>query len=192
MNFDFSQQYLNNFRAFLKTFKYEFVNCKQSRNKYVFSFSFSLLFALFYVPLFPTYTTITTCSLQFLHFCSLKHKQLLGRTLQRRYSNHDCFVHKQLHTRLTEFLLLLACFVLSFYMHFRAFVFQRILLRQHYCLCIVYTELVVVFAYLSILYSLILLLLVYLQLNRSVCQCSFLFSCDMILGRLQLRNTIYK
>ena len=32
------------------------------------------------------------------------------------HSNHDCFVHTQLHTMLTEFLLLVACFVLNFYM----------------------------------------------------------------------------
>ena len=31
---------------------------------------------------------------------------LFGRYLQRRSSNHNCFLHTQLHTRLTEFLLL--------------------------------------------------------------------------------------
>ena len=33
---------------------------------------------------------------------------------QRRSSNHDCFIYMQLHTRLTEFLLLLVGFVLPF------------------------------------------------------------------------------
>ena len=33
---------------------------------------------------------------------------------QRRFSNHNCFVHTQLHTRLTEFLLFVARFVLPF------------------------------------------------------------------------------
>ena len=57
--------------------QYEFVNSKQSKNKYVFRFSFSLLYILC-VPLFPTYTTltitITACSMFFSHkyllFCS--------------------------------------------------------------------------------------------------------------------------
>ena len=37
----------------------------------MFSLSFSLLSALYYVPLFPTYTTITTCSLKFFNNCSV-------------------------------------------------------------------------------------------------------------------------
>ena len=38
--------------SFLNTFKYEFVNCKQIKNEYVFSFSFSLLYTLFICPTF--------------------------------------------------------------------------------------------------------------------------------------------
>ena len=48
------EQYRHVF-TFLKTFKYKFVDCKQSKNKYVFSFSFSLLSALSYVPLLNLY-----------------------------------------------------------------------------------------------------------------------------------------
>ena len=51
-----------------------------------------------------------------LHFCSCKHSQLFGRSLQWRFSNHDWFLHTQLHTRLTELLLTAAFFVMPFHM----------------------------------------------------------------------------
>ena len=77
----------------------------------------SLLFALSYVPVFPTYTTITICTsitiTTCLHFCSLKHLQLFGKSLQRRSLNHSCFVQMQLHTRLTDFLLTGCLFCLA-------------------------------------------------------------------------------
>ena len=61
-------------------------------------------------------------------------------------SNHDCFVHKQIHTRLTEFLLTVARFFLPFYMRtssvwwkflkwdVQGLAFSRILLRLPRCL----------------------------------------------------------
>ena len=78
--------------------------CKwpQIKSKFIFSFSFALMCALSYVTLFPTnttYTTITACSI------CISHNYLLF-CLRRRSSNHDYFVHTQLHTRLTEFVLL--------------------------------------------------------------------------------------
>ena len=55
----------------------------------------------------------------FLHYekqsAYLKQLQLCARSSQRRSSNHDCFVHTQLHTRLTEFLMTLVCLVLLFF-----------------------------------------------------------------------------
>ena len=41
--------------------------------------------------------------------------QLFVRSLHRRSSNYDCFVHTQLDTRLIEFILIVVCFVLFFY-----------------------------------------------------------------------------
>ena len=68
---------------------------------------------------------------------------------------------------------LVASFGLPFYMGKWSvcwrFAFSRILWREVYCLYIVYTVLVVAFAYISIPFSLILLLLVYLYLDRYVC-----------------------
>ena len=71
----------------------------------------SLLSALSYMQLFKFCTMYTTIICLFV-ICI---RQLFVSFSQRRSSNHDCFVHTQLHTRLTEFLLLaLACFVLPF------------------------------------------------------------------------------
>ena len=41
--------------------------------------------------------------------------QLFARSVQRRFSNHACFLYTPLHTRLAEFLLTVACFVLACY-----------------------------------------------------------------------------
>ena len=80
--------------------------------------------------------------------------------LQLWSSNHDCFLYTQLHTWLTEFLLLVTCFVLLFYNPFyilssRTFVFS--LSRELYCNFIVFCVHIVVcaFAYLSILFLLL-------------------------------------
>ena len=95
----------------------------------------TLLFPTIYT--YTSYTTITnrslflsaynlfasnTCSLFFSHNYSLfwaksfrKNQHLFVRSVQWRTLYHYCFVHTQLHTRLTEFLLLVVCFVLQFY-----------------------------------------------------------------------------
>ena len=60
---------------------------------------------------------------------------LFARSLQRRSSNHNCFVHTQLHTRLIELLLTVVCFVLSNERSWsRRFVFlpSRQLYREHF------------------------------------------------------------
>ena len=79
----------------------------------------------------------------------------------------------RLHTRLTELLLLfVACFILLFYVckysvwwrllkwNVRCFSFSRILMCLYCCLCIVYTVLVVIFAYLYIPFFLMLVVVV--------------------------------
>ena len=116
------------------------------------------------VHIYTTYTTIIPIIYLFALFTCTT---LLGGSLQRRSSNRDCCFHTQLHTRLTELLLpLIACFVVPFDMrkwsvlwrflkcNVQGFTFSRILLRLHCCLFIVYTMLVIVFAYLSIHFSL--------------------------------------
>ena len=79
--------------TFLKTFKYEFVDCKQNKSKFVFSFR-SILYRPHYL-LSPSSNLIA----QKRFICSLL--QLFGRPLQWQSSNHDCFLHMQLHARLT-------------------------------------------------------------------------------------------
>ena len=97
------------------------------------------------VPLFPNYTTITmtitACSIFFSHkyslFCS-----------QWRSSNHDCFVHTQLLTRLIKFSIdhrLLCLALLQYKQNIRVVPFSRTLLRLHFCLCLI--NILVMFAY---------------------------------------------
>ena len=119
-------------------------------------FSFSLLSALSYVPLFPTYATITTCLLYF--FTST-----LLSSLQRPSSNHDYFVHTQFHTRLTGFLLLLpalSCLFICARLQFDegswSGTFWVSLSQEFLCGYVVVSVVLVAFAYLSIPFSLIL------------------------------------
>ena len=91
----------------------EFVDNKQNE-KFVFIFR-SILYCLHYLICHCSSLIILQqfiCLPHTLHFCSSKH---YGRPLQWRSSNHDCFLYKLLHTRQTEFLLRVVCFVLSFY-----------------------------------------------------------------------------
>ena len=95
---------------------------KIKTNTCLVSIKLSLLSALSSVPLLPTYTTYTTittaitaCSLFFSHnysvYCS-----------KWRYSNRDCFVHTQLHTGLTKFLLLTVCPLCFDFLYIHAFI----------------------------------------------------------------------
>ena len=107
------------------------------------------------------------------------------RSLQWRSSNHDCFLHTQLHTRLTEFLLLLiVCFAYLYIVQHKqsnerrswskSFVFS--LSYELYCDFIV----VCAFAYLSIAFFSCLLLMVYLKCVRCICRYSFCFNFQTI------------
>ena len=90
-----------------------------------------------------------------LRYSSLFTTFLKATTLVRRSSNHNCFLHTQLHTRLTGFLVYLVFLVLPFYIrkltvcwwflkwNVRNFAISRILLGLNRCLCTVYTVLVV-------------------------------------------------
>ena len=114
-----------------KTFEYVFVSCKQSKNKYAFSFSFlfmcttvsslynvyninynnNCLFHIFHTQLFAIMVTTEIFKPRLFSSHSTSHKAdwILTYSLfcsQRRSLNHNCFVHTQLHTRLTEFLLI--------------------------------------------------------------------------------------
>ena len=120
-------------------FKYVFVNCKQSKNKYVFSFSFFLLYTLF--------------------LCS---------TVSNLYNNNCLFntlicslFCSQQRTRLTEFLLTAVFLVLRFYC--QTFVLDVEGLRPPFSrtLSRVYTRILV--------YSSCLLLLTYLEVVRCIC-----------------------
>ena len=77
------------FGTFLKTLKYAFVNCKPSKKKLYISLTT-------FVPLFTL--------------------NWYNNNYNNSYPalNRNCVVHTQLHTRLTEFLLTVGCFVLPF------------------------------------------------------------------------------
>ena len=86
------------FLHFLKTFKYEFIDCKQSKNKYVFSFTLS------YVPPFKFIPCIQQESQQkLIIFCKHNTYPL------------DFHMQPQLYTRLTELPLTASRFVFLFY-----------------------------------------------------------------------------
>ena len=57
------------------------------------------------MPLFATYITDITITTTIIALFAILITKLFARSLQRRSSNHDWFIHTQLHTRLTEFLL---------------------------------------------------------------------------------------
>ena len=66
------------------------------------------------------------------HLCVILLTQLFAKFSQRQSSNHNCIVHTQLHTRLSEFLLTAVCFTLPFYSPTsRTFVFLPS--RELYC-----------------------------------------------------------
>ena len=88
------------FLPFLITFKYEFVNCKQSKNKFVFRFSFP-------------YTIFMCPTVSDLYNNNNNNNCLFDTTI--RCSAHNCFVYTQLHTRRAEFLLTVVCLVLPYY-----------------------------------------------------------------------------
>ena len=134
---------------------------------------------------------------------------MFGRSLQRISSNHYCFVHTQLHTRLTEFLLLLIPNTNSltnvFGVQGSCSCLLEIFSRPHCCLCIVYTVLFVRSHTCLCLFPSYMLLLIYLERVQCICAvcicvvcivyilrlcfCSFflLFSGEIILSRFHLR-----
>ena len=83
--------------------------------------------------------------------------QLLANYFQWRCSNHNCFVHTLLHTRLTEFLLTLSFLFICARLQSDEFYQSRMLSRMfvfllHYCLCILFA-LLAVYSLMSIFFS---------------------------------------
>ena len=100
--------------TFLKTFKYDFVNCKQ--------------ICVYYVPLLKLVPRILQYIIKYNNNCLF-----LAHNYSLDVYDSD-LIHTQLHTRLTEFLILpVARFVLPFYMH-TSFAFSRILCLV--CICV--------------------------------------------------------
>ena len=128
--------------------------------------------------------------------------QLFDRSFQRQSSNHDYFVRTQLHTRLTEFLLLtFVRFVLPFYIPTFGVLPSQKLFCDYLVVCLVPVTLLYLsipyaccywFTYsmdlllcicgMCIVYTLF-LIVIYLFHAHDLCSCCFclLFSCEMIL-----------
>ena len=114
-----------------------FVNCKQSKNKYVFTSSFSPLSALSYVPLFPTFTTITTCYISVL---ISKSSQRWSSTVSFKRS----FTQGWLNSYYSSSALSRLFIVLHKQSNENSFLAFSVTLSQLHCyLCIMYTLLVV-------------------------------------------------
>ena len=124
----------------------------------MFSFCFSLrvLSALSYVPLFnfvPSIQQQFICSLYFFLFMlAILLTQLFARSLQRRSFNHDCFVHTQLHTSQTEFLLLVACIVLPL-LYALVISLMKVLEVEHSGLCLFDNSIAITFLFVFCVHS---------------------------------------
>ena len=97
---------------FLKTFKYDFNNYKQSKDKYVSGFNETFYWPHYFMCHCRNLYHIYNNNLLIPYF----HHTTISQIFKRWSSNHEYFVRTQLYTRLTEFLLLtVVCFVLTFY-----------------------------------------------------------------------------
>ena len=100
--------------SFLKTLKYEFFNCKQSKSNDEFNISFSVLSTLRYVHRFLTYRKYTTITTTIICLFVILIMQLFA-IFTKAIFKPQLFVHTQLHTRLSEFLLTAVYIVLPSY-----------------------------------------------------------------------------
>ena len=124
--------------TFLKTFKYDFDNCKQSKNKYVFSFYIFLLYALFMCP-----TVSNLYNNNYNNNCLFN---ILLTQLFVILVTTEIF-KPQLHTMLTEFLCRLLCLSRMLVV---VSLFGTCSMYLLMCICvlyIVYTLLLVAFAF---------------------------------------------
>ena len=115
----------------------------------MFSFSLSLLYTLFMCP------TVSN-----LYNNNYNNNCLFDTTI--RYSTYNCFLHTQLHTRLTEFLLIVDCF----YGPTRPV--KRTFLKQKFC-ALAFSRTLLRVCTSILVYPSFLLLLVYLERVRWIC-----------------------
>ena len=101
---------------FLKTCQYQFVNCKKSKNKQAVQFQLNS-------PHCPHYYMCHCSNLYHIYNNNFNNNSLdrypyhttIRQTFTTAIFKPRLFIYTQLHTRLTELLLTLACFVGAFY-----------------------------------------------------------------------------